>query len=518
MRAQTSEEPFSLAQYRDILLRRHWWVGGTLFAVWAAAWIAIWLLPARYRSETTILIDELQVPAEEGPSGLQARLQTLTPQILSRTRLQRIVQDLKPYSGNSSSSDALVNQMRSDIKVQPLPVSGRPNELAAFTVSYSASSPALAQQVTTRLTSLFIEENVRTRAQRSEETTSFLDTQLQDARAFLQKQEARLQEFNAQYQGQLPSEAQANLAQRDGLDTRLQDATQELQRANQQKLYLTSLLSQYRVLRVSGGSASSAPAGTPPALDAELSRLRQQLAGLRLRYTEAHPDLVRLREQIASTENLRAQMEQELTGGHPEASAMESPATLQIQSQLRANEQEIRDRQTQIAGMQAEMRVVQSRLRNTPAREQQLAELTRDYNQSRSYYESLLAKRNQSQLAGSLDKQQQGQQFRILDPPTLPAAPYYPDRFKFSLGGLLLGAVAGGLAGYARELLDDHIHSPAEVEDLCPAPILAAIPSAAQPESWLRRLRVGGEIAGATALLALMTGSTYLAFIARYRD
>lgn len=164
------------------------------------------------------------------------------------------------------------------------------------------------------------------------------------------------------------------------------------------------------------------------------------------------------------------------------------------------------------------MRAVQARLRNTPVREQQLAELTRDYDQSRTYYESLLAKRNQSQLAGSLEKQQQGQQFRILDPPSLPAAPYYPDRFKFSMAGLLLGAVAGGLAGYARELLDDHIHSTSQVENLCQAPILAAIPHAAEPESWPARLRVGGEIAGATALLAFITASTFLAFIARYRD
>src|SRR5690242_20386633 len=236
MKVQESEEPYGLAQYRDIATRRRWWILGTLFAVWAAAWVAVWMLPYRYRSETTIIIDELQVPAESG-SGLQERLQTLTPQILSRARLQRIIQDLKLYGGaGHPSTEALVNQMRRDIKVQPLPVSGRPNELAAFTVSYSAASPALAQQVTTRLTSLFIEDNVRTRAQRSQQATSFLENQLQDARAWLQKQESRLQQFKAQYQGQLPSETQANLSLRDGLENRLQNASQELQRANQQKL------------------------------------------------------------------------------------------------------------------------------------------------------------------------------------------------------------------------------------------------------------------------------------------
>ena len=520
MKEQDSEQAFSLAQYCEVALRRRWWVVGTLFAIWAVAWGCAWILPPRYRSETTIVVDELQVPAEEGISGLQNRLQTLTPQILSRVRLQRIIQELKldgPARG-SASLGALASQMRRDIRVEPLQASGRPNQLAAFTISYSAASPAVAQEVTRRLTSLFIEENVSTRAQQSQQTTSFLESQLQDARAWLQKQEERLQQYKAQYLGQLPSEAQANYAQRDALDLRLQSAAQELQHAKQQRLYLNSLLSQYRELRVPGSSASSAPTGTPPALDAELSRLRQQADDLRLRYTEAHPELVRLREQIARAERLKAQIGQELNKGPGEAAVEESPTTLQIRSELRANEQEILDRQNQVAGAQAEMRAVQARLRNAPVRERQLAELTRDYDQSRAYYESLLAKRNQTQLAGSLEKQQRGEQFRILDPPSLPAAPYYPDRFKFTLAGLVLGLVAGGLAGYTREVLDDHIHSPAQLASLCAAPVLASIPPAAKADSWLRRLRVGGEIAGMTALLTFLTGNTFMAFIARYRE
>ncbi len=126
MRVQESEEPYGLAQYRDLAMRRRWWILGTLLAVWAAAWISAWMLPCRYRSETTIIIDELQVPAEAG-SGLQERLQTLTPQILSRARLQRIIQDLKLYGGaGRPSTEALVNQMRRGTKVQPLPVPGGP--------------------------------------------------------------------------------------------------------------------------------------------------------------------------------------------------------------------------------------------------------------------------------------------------------------------------------------------------------------------------------------------------------
>lgn len=525
MRTQNSEESLGLAQYLEIAVRRRWWILGTLFTVWAAAWTASWILPARYRSETTILIDELQVPArnagEEAGSALQSRLQTLAPQILSRTRLQRIIQDLKLYGGEGGrpATEALVSQMRRDINVEPMQVAGRPDELAAFTVSYSASSPALAQQVTQRLTSLFIEEDVRTRTLRSQQATSFLDAQLQDARAWLQKQEARLQQFKAQYLGQLPSQMQANISVLNALDSRLQNATEELQRAKQQRLYLNSLLTQYRELRVAGSSASSDVALTPPALDAELARLRQQSGEFRLRYTEQHPDLIQLRQQMANTERLKEQMQRELaTGREPAQGTAESSATAQIRSQLKANEQEISDRESEIAGIQMEIRALRARLRNMPVREQQLAELTRDYDQSRAYYESLLAGKNQSQLASSLEKRQQGEQFRILDPPSLPATPYSPNRFKLSLAGLLLGVVAGGAAGYLRELLDDRLHTRAQVESLCPGPVLAAIPAAAGPRDRLQRLRTGGEIAGAIALLATITGSTVLAFITGYRD
>ena len=524
MRAQESAEPLGLTQYLEIAVRRRWWMLGTLFVVWVGAWAATWVLSPRYRSETTILIEELRLPAraagEEENSGVQARLQTLAPQILSRTRLQRIIEDLRLYGGEGGrpATEALVSQMRRDVKVQALQVAGRPDELAAFTVSYSAGSPALAQQVTRRLTSLFIEEDVRGRAERSQQTSSFLDAQLQDARAWLQKQEMRLQEFKAQYLGQLPSQMQASLSELSILDSRAQNAREEMQRAQQQRLYLNSLLSQYRELRVAGSSASSDVFQTPPALDAELSRLKQQIGELRLRYTEEHPDLIRLRQQLAATEKLKTQMQQELTTGGATAPGGEFPASAQIQSQLKANELEISDRQKEVAALEGEMRAARGRLRNTPVREQQLAELTRDYEQSRAYYESLLAKKNQTQLASSLEKRQPGEQFRILDPPSFPMAPYFPNRFKFSLAGLLLGTFAGGAAAYLREMLDDHVHSRAEVETLCPVPVLATIPPAAEPGSWRRRLRVGGEVAGASMLLAFVAGSTLLAFIARYRD
>lgn len=524
MKAQACEEPMSLTQYVEIAVRRRWWILGTVFVVWTVVWSATWLLPARYRSETTILIDELQVPAqkvgEESGPGLQARLQTLTPQILSRTRLQRIIEDLKLYGEGKGrpAPEALVSQMRRDIKVQPLQVAGRPDELAAFTLSYSAHSPALAQQVAKKLTSFFIEEDVRTRAERSQQTSSFLDAQLEDARAWLQKQETRLQQFKAQYLGQLPSQMQANVAELGALDNRLQNAREELQRAQQHKVYLNSLLTQYRELRVAGSSASSDVTQTPPALDAELTRLNRQMGELRLRYTEEHPDLIQMRQQLASTEKLKAQMQRELMAEGGMVPRVESAASAQIQSQLKANELEISDRQKEMGGVQVEMRAARGRLRNTPIREQQLAELTRDYDQSRAYYESLLAKKNQTQLASSLEQRQPGEQFRILDPPSFPSGPYFPNRFRFALAGLLLGAVAGGAAAYGCEMLDDHIHSRAEVETLYAVPILATIPPAAEPGSWLRRLRVGGEIAGATALLAFITGSTFLAFIARYRD
>lgn len=520
------ELAISLAQHGKILWRRRWWIIGVLATVWGLFWGATWVLPARYTSRTTILIEEAQVPEHyvqpNVSSDAQQRLQTLTQQILSRARLRQIILDLNLYAveRRRMPADDLVGQMGRQVKVEPIPSAGRHSGLTAFTVSFTADNPVLARQVTDRLMSLFIAENLRRRERQSEQATQFLETQLRQARARIEQQEARLGEFKARYLGQLPSQVNANVAVLDALSGRVGRANEALNRAEQQKLYLSSLLRQYREMQaLQGANAAATPGLTPPALEAELSRLKVQLSELVTRDTAEHPDVIALRGKIARTENLKREMEKELTVEKPaEASVSASPAMAQIISQLQANELESATRKQEIAATEGEIQRMRALLRDAPVREQQLTELTRDYDQSRAYYESLLAKKDQVQLAANLESGQQGERFSVVDAATLPVSPDFPNRFKFSVAGMALGALLGLGAAYGREMMDDRIHDRREVEVLPGSVVLASIPPVKTTrQQRLRILRVCTEVFCGVTLLAALAGSTLLAFLAEQR-
>ncbi len=494
--------------YWAILCRRRWWLLLGVFVTWAIASITAWILAAEYRSETLILVEQQKVPEHYVISNvttdLQDRLQSMTQQILSRTRLQRIIEGFHLYAGegNRLSPDELVERLRKDIKIELVKAPGRRDELTAFKIYYSSGDPRIAQQVTSQLTSLFIEENLQARQQQSESTTGFLESQLEEARKDLARQEQRVREFKTRY-----------------LDAR--------NRVKQQQIYYESLLAQYRSLQAELQHASGTDLGSLPALGHELERLRTQLADLTARYTGHHPEVKHLKEQIAKTEKLEQRIEAEVEAARskpgPNHSASARPRDLvqlrtmspvmEIESQLKASQLEMENRQRVIEELDASIAVYQSRLNQTPLREQQFADVARDYDQSRVNYESLLAKKNQSELATNLEKRQQGEQFRILDPPSLPAKPYWPDRFKFSFFGLVAGLIVGLVTTSSVEMMDDRIHSEKDLKGFAAARIVAEIPSLKttpemRKQRWKRRL----EWIGGTAMVAVIVVGNLFAY------
>jgi succinoglycan biosynthesis transport protein ExoP len=492
-----------LQGYWKTLVRRRHWVVGVMVIGWAAALGGSLQLEDKYRSETLILVEQQRVPQHYVVSNiavdLQERLQNMTQQILSRTRLQKIIEDLNLYGGASRSDlDALIARMRRDIQIDLVRAEGR-GDLTAFKISYSASTPSLAQEVASRLTSLFIEENLRNRKKQSEETTAFLETQQEAARQSLVEQEQRLREFKTRFLGELPEQLQGNLSILSGLQDRLNAATSTLNQAQQQRLYLQSLEAQYR--GTAGGGND----------DPNVARLHSALAEMQARYTERHPDVVRLKEQLAETERAKGRSPAEL--GRASATPLASATTplLQVQSQLKGNELEISSRQKEIEALHRQIDHYQRRLNLTPVREQQLAALTRDYEQSRNNYESLLAKKQQSELATNLEKQQQGEQFRVLDPPNLPQKPYFPNRLMIGMAGLAGGLAFGVVGSVLVEFLDPRIYGEQELLQLAGAPILVAVPPVitAKESSREARWRLV-EIAVAGILVVMMPAMTLL--------
>jgi polysaccharide biosynthesis transport protein len=521
----------SLDEYWAIAWRRRWYILLPLFACWAIAWGGSWVVPSTFQSEALILVEQQKVPEQyvvpNVTVNLQDRLQSMTEQILSRTRLEATINRFHLYGTRRrwdfTQAQDPVDQMRKDIKIDLVEAPDRPGQLTAFKIRYSASSPQLAQQVNSELTTLFIDENLEAQEQLSESTTAFLESQLADASAKLQEQEAKVRAFKASHFGDLPSELETNVQILAGLQNQLQSTQRDLDGANQQKLYLESLEQEYQSIEASLGNGG-ATATTPDTFNKDLSDLRRQLEEARLRYTDDYPDVVQLRDKISKMEKLKKDVDSAvaanpnptMTGAVDPGSAVEvehgAPSPMmQIQSQLKANRLEIQNYQQQVKKIQAQIADYQARLNLTPETEQELADISRGYEESKANYDSLLQKQNQSQLATSLEERQQGEQFRILDPPSLPTRPSSPNHLLFSLGGLLAGFALGIVLTASLEVTNVRVRQEKDLEEIVPLKVLVGIPHLDTPgedrtRALFRRMEV---VAGAIMAILVVVGNLY---------
>ena len=524
---EQSSAPFDIQHYMGVVRRRHIHFLLPLFLGWVIVWGASWVLPPRYQSSTLILVEQPTMPKDYVTPNinddLQERMQSITQQILSRTRLLHIIDEFNLYSGGRAqwSPDQKVEHLRKDIDIQ-LVRDSRTDQVTAFNVSYSSRSPQVAQQVTSELTSLFINENLEVRQHQSEDTTQFLEIQLETARKTLADQEDKIRQFKAQHVGEMPGQLASNLQILQGLQSQLQNEEDSLNAARQQHVYLQTLADQYRTMQPTKGPDGTSNGGLP-ALDQELSKLKAQLADLSSHYTDRHPDVRKLKEQIAKTEKMRDQLlaGQKVKGtdgsndGSDSASQSTDPTQASIlapvQSQLRSNQLEIANRERTVAALKAKVDDYQSRLNQEPIREQQLADLTRGYDQSKSNYDDLLKKKNESKMATSMELLQQGERFRVVDAPSLPQKPEFPNRLKFCGIGLAFGLALGVVIVGIFEFLDDRLHNASEIRKLLPADVIGEIPTivnASDAREANRRVWLGWATA-ALVFVTILAGSAF---------
>jgi polysaccharide biosynthesis transport protein len=491
---EEKQESFDFQQYLGVWRRRHFHFLIPMFLGWLVVWTASWVLPKRYVSSTLILVEQSTMPKDyvtpNVNDDLQERVQSISEQILSRTRLLHIIDQFGLYAG-AQSADEKVESMRKDIGIDLVRDPGE--RITSFNVSYKAGNPKIAQNVTSELTNLFINENLQVRQQQSEDTTKFLESQLATARQSLSQQEERIRQFKGQYVGEMPEQVASNLQILSGLQSQLGAEDDALNAARQQHVYLQTLADQYRSLQATGHSADGVAVGLP-ALDQELEREKSQLADLRSRYTDRHPDVRKLKEQIAENEKMRAQLLASLNkkdSENAESGAPVAPVVAdstqasmlpQIQSQLRSNQLEITNREHSVAALKTKIDGYQSKLNQEPVREQQLADLTRGYEQSKATYDELLKKKNESAMATSMELLQQGERFRIVDPPSFPQKPDFPNPLKFCGIGLGAGLLLGVLVVGILEIVDDRLYSAKEIRSLLPAEVIGEIPAIVNDE------------------------------------
>ena len=388
-------------------------------------------LPDQYRSETLILVIPQRVPEEYVRSTVtdvvEDRLRTISQQILSRTRLEQVIEemDLYPQKREALPMQDVVEDMREQIELELVQGSAR-DPVNAFRLSYEAGDPQTAMTVTERLADMFINENLRERELLAAGTSAFLEGQLESARQELIVHEQKLEEYKRRYYGQLPSELTTNLQVIQNLQFQLQSVSDSINRDRDRLHLVERSIADFATDAI---VLSEDPDQAPAAV--RLQAARNALQGLEARFRPNHPDIVKLNRFIEELE------EEVLQAGEPtdeseavEDAAFASPADAARRSRLRELEAERDLLERQIAyrseeqqRLQEQMNAYQSRVEAVPAREAELVELTRDYDTLRSIYETLLAKREDSRIAENLERRQIGEQFRVLDPANLPGTP-----------------------------------------------------------------------------------------------
>jgi polysaccharide biosynthesis transport protein len=530
MPEELEEQPsqqFDVARILGIVRRRHLYFLIPLFIGWIVVWGSSWFLPARYKSSTLILVEQPTMPknyVEPNVSDdLQDRLQSITEQILSRTRLLLIIDKLGLYKDDhrKRTPDEKVALIRKDTEIE-LVRDGQNQAITAFRVSFSAHDPSTAQQVTSELTNLFIDENSRVREQESEDTTQFIKDQLASARTDLAEQDGKVRAFQAAHEGELPTQEASNLQILSGLQQQLQSEQDALNAAKEHRVYTQSLAEQYRAVQVPGRTDAGAPTGLE-ALDQQLDTLKAKLADLSTRYTDRYPEVQQVKDEIAKTEKER---DQQLAGlknkSASPASGSDSAAMsaadltrsaplLQLQSQLQSDQLEIANREQAIANLKSRINDYQTRLSEEPAVEQQLADLTRGYEQSQTNYNELLKKENDSQMATSMEQLQEGERFTTIDPPSLPLKPDFPNRLKMCGAGLGAGIALGILIVAGLEFFDDRLHSDKQLRDLLPVAVIAEVPEIVTPADVrvAKKKAVLGWTLAAFVFLTILAGSAF---------
>jgi len=474
------------------MLRRRW----VLIAVLALigpplAYGVSRLLPAKYKSQTLVLVERPTVSPdiirEIDSTNISERLASMKQQILSRTRLEPIIRQFGLYSqdANRTSMDDLVARLQGAIDVTPVApmAETRSTNLPGFFVNVTMDDPRMAQQVCTAVTSMFIEENLRASEQHSEVTTEFLSQQLDEAKKNLDAQDTRLAAFKGRYMGSLPDDEQTNLNLLTGLTSQLDAATQALARAQQDKSFAESLLTQQI-----GAWQASQSGRNPDTLEQQLIVLQTQLSTLRSQYTDDYPDVIKAKNDIAALQKKIAEnnnTQQNPTQPDKAKPSVEPLQVTQLRAQVHSYEQIIAEKTKEQEKVKEEIKVYQERVQSTPAVEQQYKELTRGYQTALDSYNDLLKKRDDAQRAKELQQQQAGEQFRVLDPANLPDVPSFPNRPLFALGGLAGGLGLGLGLAFLLEMRDTSLRTEQDVEFSLRLPVLALIP-AIEPASSKR--------------------------------
>jgi len=485
------EEPrFDPLDYVSVFNRRKWWFIVPVALALVVGGFLVWLLPRTYQATTTVAVSASRVaPNVIGAVEIdkQERMRAVSQQLLSRSVLERTAR--LEHLDEHGSIEAAVSRLRSGISVA-LPDSITPGaaptgapgsqlspeqkaQLDTYQVSFVADSPEDAQRIVNRLAQVFVEENSKTRETMAQDTSQFIEGQLRASEARLNGLEARLREMKETFMGRLPEQTNANLAMVSAMQRQL-ESNATTTRGEQDRLSMVE--KQIDAMQQNADDAVSAMKGTPAeTAQTRVVSLRRELADAQLTFTDKHPEVIRLKEELATAERAAA-AERARPVSDRMAILNSSPEYRQLLKEREAGKLRVADLHRQAQGITAQIAQYSGRVEAAPRVEQQLVSLQRAYDLERGAYQDLSQKKQAALLNEELQRKQGGEQFAVLVPAGLPSEPFKPKPLRVMLMAIAAGLVLGGAFAFGREYLDRSVHDARGLRDEFELPVLAEIP------------------------------------------
>ena len=470
-------------EYLDIAARYKWLIIAITIVCTGIGGAVAWFQKDLYRSSTSILVEQQRVPEKYVSSvvggSVASRLTSITEQVLSHTNLVRVIEELNLRSATSDSGslEGLISSMRAEIAVE---TKGQKNNVEAFTISFAHGDPVVAQAVTAKLASEFIEENLKLREDFVAGAGDFLEYELDRARKALEEKEKYLSEFKIKFSGELPSQLDVNLRALDRFQaekTSLQDSIDKsnerltkIQRSIYEYETTGSLPEDSEIASVIGGATKD---GTIGHLVAQLKKLESQLVSLNSEYTESYPDVILTKQEV---EQLKVQIADLMALGGSEEEVSD-PYLRALNKEKVDVKEKHDDFKKELSRVQKKMRQIEGQVDRTAIREQEILTLERDYANMQQNYQDLLEKRLNARISENLEKRQKAERFRILDPANLPSVPEGLPRLLLVFGGMAVGCSLGYGAAFAIELWNPTFRRSEDAELSLGIPILATIPT-----------------------------------------
>ena len=448
-------------------------------------------VPAKYTSTALVLVEAQQVPTGVVQSvvteDLGQRIATMQQQVLGVNRLRPMVDRLGLARGGKSI-DEVIDDIRANMQVQAVVTDlaqlpnadgskkrpGQSTSVPGFTVSITWSNAREAQTICNELTSMLLTENQSSRERVAQSTTDFISRQLEEAKHNLDDQDSKLAGFKRQYNGQLPGDEDNNLKVLGTLNGQLDANTQTINRAQQDKSYTESLLSQQVAAWKSSQGTSN-----PQSLQQQLTARQAQLLDLQGKYTDDHPDVIKAKADIAELKKKLAEVNSaapDSTDTTDKGNLAEPPEIRQLRLQVHQYSDVLAQATREQKRLADQIKLYQSRVAISPEVEEKYKLITRDYDTAQKFYADLLGKKSTSEMATDMERRQQGEQMRLSIPANLPDSPSFPNRFVFAAAGLGGGVVLGLALALWLELRDKSIRTEADVEASLQMPVLVSLP------------------------------------------